>query len=101
MIEIKRGDAKGHAPSVVSASLAAVDALEECLDTVIAEGACFSVRDLAVDGNDAMACGVPAGPPVGKALARLTEEVIEGRLPNERETLLEFLRGNAGTSEKP
>ncbi len=101
LIEIKRGDAKGHAPSVVSASLAAVDALEQCLDTVIAEGACFSVRDLAVDGNDAMACGVPAGPPVGKALARLTEEVIEGRLPNERETLLEFLRGNAGTSEKP
>ncbi len=48
-----------------------------------------------------MACGVPAGPLVGKALARLTEEVIEGRLPNERETLLEFLRGNAGTSEKP
>ena len=39
LIEIKRGDAKGHAPSVVSASLAAVDALEECLDTVIAEGA--------------------------------------------------------------
>lgn len=101
LIEIKRGDAKGHAPSVVSASLAAVDALEECLDTVIAEGACFSVRDLAVDGNDVMACGVPAGPLVGKALARLTEEVIEGRLPNERETLLEFLRGNAGTSEKP
>ena len=101
LIEIKRGDAKGHAPSVVSASLAAVDALEQCLDTVIAEGACFSVRDLAVDGNDAMACGVPAGPLVGKALARLTEEVIEGRLPNERETLLEFLRGNAGTSEKP
>ena len=60
-----------------------------------------TVRDLAVDGNDVMACGVPAGPPVGKALARLTEEVIEGRLPNERETLLEFLRGNAGTSEKP
>ena len=101
LLDIKRGDAKGHAPSVVPASLAAVDALEGCLDQVIEAGACFSVRDLAVDGNDVIACGIPKGPSVGKALAFLTGEVVEGRLPNEREVLLGFLRGDSEGSEKP
>lgn len=72
---------RAAAPAVVSASLSAVDGVEDCLNRVIAEGACFSVRDLAVDGRDAIAVGVPEGPEIGKALAALTEAVIDGVWP--------------------
>ena len=100
LLEVKRGDARGHAPAVVPASLSAVDGVEDCLNRVIAEGACFSVRDLAVDGRDAIAVGVPEGPEIGKALAALTEAVIDGVWPNDREVLLRVLKDGYGALEK-
>ncbi len=101
LLEVRRGDAIGHAPSVVSASLEVVESLGQCLDQILAEGACFSVRDLAVDGNDVIACGIPEGPEIGKALASLTEQVMDGQLPNERESLLRFLREQSANRENP
>lgn len=101
LLEVRRGDAMGHAPSVAVASLDGVESLRQCLEQVLADGACFSVRDLAVDGNDAIACGIPEGPEIGKALAAMTELVIDGRLPNERGPLLHFLRGQAADRETP
>ena len=36
----------------------------------------------------AMAMGLAPGPALGRVLARLTEEVMDEKLPNEREALL-------------
>ena len=38
---------------------------------------------------DLMDAGIPAGPGVGATLQTLLTAVMEGRLPNEREALLE------------
>lgn len=49
----------------------------------------FSVSDLKVTGFDVMQVkNVPSGPLVGKYLSVLFEEVVEQKLPNERELLL-------------
>jgi len=63
----------------------------DALDAVLAEQACFSLKDLAVDGNDMIACGLK-GKAVGEALQALLEAVMDGRVPNEKEALLAFLR---------
>ena len=48
----------------------------------------LSVGDLAVDGNDLMELGIPAGPAVGETLRRLLEVVIGDPAKNDRDTLL-------------
>ena len=69
--------------------------LPAVLDEVIASQDAFTVAQLAVNGHDVMALGIPAGPEVGALLSRALEEVIDDRLPNEREALLAFLKANA------
>ncbi|MBR6793733.1 MAG: CCA tRNA nucleotidyltransferase [Clostridia bacterium] len=67
---------------------------EDCLliaERLLEEGACLSVQQLAVTGRDLMALGLK-GPSIGEALARLLEQVIEEKLPNEREALLAYIK---------
>jgi len=53
----------------------------------------FSVKDLAIDGNDVMeVLGIEPGPKVGKVLKTLFEKVLEDMSLNERETLLEMVK---------
>ncbi len=59
----------------------------DALDALLASRPCFTLKDLAVNGNDAVAAGLK-GPAVGEALRSLLDDVMDGRLPNEREALL-------------
>ena len=60
---------------------------------ILAQQQCFSLKDLAVDGNDVIACGVAPGPEVGRVLEQLLMKVIDGELPNDREVLLAICYG--------
>lgn len=60
------------------------------LDALLAKQPCFDRAALAVTGRDLLPLGY-AGPGLGAALDRLVEAVIEGRVPNEKAALLEFL----------
>ena len=51
------------------------------------QDACFTVRQLAVSGDDLTGLGL-SGPAVGEALRRLLRLVQSGELPNERAALL-------------
>ena len=62
--------------------------LETLLDEVLAQRQCFSLTDLAVNGRDLQAAGIPAGPGMGMLLHTLLEDVIEGRCENDRQVLL-------------
>lgn len=58
--------------------------------TELSKTACYTMRQLAVNGGDLMEAGLPAGPAVGATLQRLLTAVMEGRVLNERAALLEF-----------
>jgi tRNA nucleotidyltransferase (CCA-adding enzyme) len=63
--------------------------LEAHVGRVIAAGAVFGVKDLAIDGNVLIKeLGVPPGRKIGEILRALLEEVVETPSKNERETLL-------------
>lgn len=51
---------------------------------------CVTVRQLAVTGGELIERGIPEGERLGIILEALLEEVITGRVPNEREALMEF-----------
>lgn len=58
----------------------------------------FAIRDLKVSGTDVMELlGIPPGPKVGEILNSLFQQVVESKLSNEREVLvqkIEELKGN-------
>ena len=68
-----------------SADFAALSELAEQLD---ADGVCCRVSQLAVNGRDLMATGIPAGPGIRKVLEALLDGVIREEYPNERQALL-------------
>lgn len=63
--------------------------LEQHVGRVLAAGAVFGVKDLAIDGNVLMKeLGVPPGRKIGEILRALLEEVVETPSKNDRETLV-------------
>ena len=64
-------------------------ALQAEAERLTAENACCRVSQLAVNGRDLMAAGIPAGPGLRRVLAALLEAVITGRTPNEKAALLD------------
>ena len=53
------------------------------------EGACCRVGQLAVNGKDLLALGVRSGPGVGRLLEAALQQVIEEKLPNQHDPLLD------------
>lgn len=72
-----------------------LDRVEALADTVLRRGDCCTLAELAVDGRDVIASGTAPGPEVGRTLALLLDQVLDGTLPNDRERLLRVLRERA------
>ena len=91
LLEIKRCDRLAHAPDYreLPPELELIPAI---MDEIRTEDACLSLRTLAVGGDDLMALGIPKGKAVGQMLQTLLDEVIEERLPNEKEALIAFAK---------
>ena len=94
LCDLKRGDARGQAPRCAG-RIGVADELERVLAEIQAKGDAFSLKDLAVNGRDAISVGIEQGPAVGAALESALAAVIDEKVPNEREALLAFLRERA------
>lgn len=92
LLTIKRADTLAHAPGPkLDERMARYAALEALANEALAAEACFSLRDLAVNGRDLLAAGYAPGPAVGRALEALLDAVCDGRVPNEKAALLTYL----------
>ncbi len=91
LLALERGDTLAHAPHCRPPRLERLERWEQLLEQVLQERDCISLRELAVDGKDLLALGFSPGPALGAALCFLLEEVVEGRLENQRDSLLAAL----------
>ncbi len=57
---------------------------------MLARQACFSLKDLAVNGSDLLELGMTPGPAVGRLLNALLESVLNGETENDRQALLDL-----------
>lgn len=77
-----------------------LDALALMAKEILAEGQCFTLRSLAVNGYDLMELGFKPGVHMGDVLDSLLEKVVEGECPNDKEELLrlaeQMLRNRSG-----
>lgn len=70
------------------------------LDRLLADGVCYDLSHLSVNGGDLTRMGL-SGPDVGRTLEALLTRVIEGELPNERNALLAALNLYARAVDTP
>ena len=89
LLAIKKGDAVGQGTH--PEDVAWLYGMEQCLDRVLAADACFSLRQLAVNGDDMLALGL-SGPAVGAMLHDLLRAVIDEQADNTRGALLALAR---------
>ncbi|MDO5141905.1 MAG: HD domain-containing protein [Eubacteriales bacterium] len=89
LLALKKGDAVGQGTH--PEAIAALQAIEQQLNDVLAAQACFSLRQLAVDGDDLTALGL-SGPAVGEMLRALLDATIDGQVDNTRTALLALVR---------
>ncbi|HIX89886.1 MAG TPA: HD domain-containing protein [Candidatus Agathobaculum pullicola] len=85
LLAIKKGDAVGQGTH--PENVAALWETERRMNTALAQDACLSLRQLAVNGNDMTALGL-RGPAVGAMLHSLLDAVVDGTLDNTRQALL-------------
>lgn len=86
LLAVKRADNLAQAPAYLGRQRE-YDAVEAVLNGLLEQSACFSLRQLAVNGHDMTALGY-CGPEVGKILRFLLHGVVDGKLPNDREALI-------------
>ena len=87
---MKRADSSATSPDTLGERLRAIEETERIIDKIIEENLCFSVKSLAIDGNDLIRMGISQGKLIGSILAEVLEMVIDGELENDREKILEF-----------
>ena len=68
-----------------------VQMAKDCLDEVIGNDECYSLKQLAVNGDDLIAAGVPQGKEVGIVLNSLLGMVTNDVIENNREILLQHV----------
>ncbi len=89
LYKVNRADAKGQTPSQIEERLQHFNRLEEITKDIISANECFSLKDMDISGKDIIALGVPPGKRIGQILDILLNEVIDGEINNEKETLIQ------------
>lgn len=90
LLALQRADRRGA--KIESVDLSDLDEVQALAEEILREDACFSLRDLAVNGDDLLEAGVTPGRPVGAALAGLLDAVIDGKAENTKQALLAYLK---------
>lgn len=94
VVAVHIADDFGKAPEY-QARICTYNAVIDTARSIIAERNCFSLKNLAVNGNDIKKLGYN-GIQIGKILNLLLEKVIDGKCENERKLLLEEARKSGG-----
>ena len=87
LLQLKRADILGQSADFRD-RLEQLVQTEKILNRIIADKACFSLKNLAINGHDLLDLGIPHGQDVGQMLAFLLHKVIAGEIVNDRDDLL-------------
>ena len=90
LLAVKRADNLAQSPAYRSRQ-SELDELEKTLQEIIAQGACFTLRQMKVNGNDMKQLGL-TGREIGAALHYLLDAVIDGKIPNQPRPLMRAAR---------
>ena len=91
LLKVKQADGMGQDYELVKDRLGELERMTVKAEEIVAQGQCFSMKDLAINGRDVIVAGVVPGPEVGRVLNGLLGQVLDGLVPNNREALLSLI----------
>lgn len=90
LIELHRADTLGQS-TICRNRLDIFEVACAVLNEIIREESCFSLKDLAVNGHDMIALGI-VGTEIGKVLQECLDAVLDEKIPNEHDILVDFAK---------
>ncbi len=88
LLKVQRADILAQSDYMREEKLSKLDIAEKVYDEVIAEKECFTLKQLAINGNDLIKAGITDGKTIGRILNYLLDLVIEEKMINEKSHLL-------------
>ena len=90
LLLLKRADNAGQNTALFNRK-EEYDQLENVINKVLESSQCFSLKQLAVNGNDLISIGIPPSAEMGRILNNLLDMVINGEIPNEKAVLMDTI----------
>ncbi|MBQ8946099.1 MAG: polynucleotide adenylyltransferase [Lachnospiraceae bacterium] len=88
LLEVQRADIAGQSDYMREEKLRRLDEVEAVAREITEAGEALSIRDLKVNGQDLIACGISPGPQIGTILEAMLEHVLEVPGDNEKDILI-------------
>ncbi len=88
LLKVQRADIMAQSDYMHEEKLQKIDIASKIFDEIIEEQSCFTLKQLAVNGNDLKAIGITDGKTIGKTLKYLLSLVIDEKTENEKSVLL-------------
>ncbi len=89
LFDIRLADISAQNPEFLSEGRKQNEIGLKILEEIENEEACFKISDLAINGKSLAGIGIPPSPETGRILEALLEEVMEDKIKNTEEALLE------------
>lgn len=94
LLAVRKADIKGQRPDYEFERLQKITDITNLLEEVLLEQSCFSLKDLAVNGEDVKkAMMIKEGKDIGFWLNKILNLVIDGELKNTRDDLIYYMTG--------
>ncbi|MBQ2729469.1 MAG: HD domain-containing protein [Clostridia bacterium] len=93
LIDVRRADLSAQSPAYFD-QFEYLEESSRLIKELQEEKACIKVSDLAVNGNDLIKLGIPAGRKVGETLSYLLSKVVSEKVTNDRDSLLALAKKN-------
>lgn len=94
LLEVRKADIKGQKPDYEKSRIEKVDNIESILKEILQEQECFSLKELAVNGDDVkQTMNLKEGKDVGCWLNEILKRVMDGELENNKDDLVYWMTG--------
>lgn len=93
IFEVNLADISGKNPLRTKTMFEQLKIAQQIYREILDNGECVSLKELAVNGNDLIEIGLKPGKELGIILNKLLEEVLEKPELNEKQKLLELVKG--------
>lgn len=102
LLKVKEADYKAQNPEYLKDRLDKLDGVKAIYMDIKEKQPCFSLKDLAINGQDLINMGFRQGREIGEILNRLLDMMIENPELNKKEKLIELARNmySSGKSEE-
>ena len=90
LLRLRRADVLGKGLPGTDRIEGVIAEAESLIDRVLSQQDCFSLAQLAVNGDDLLAMGIPRGRAMGLLLQRLLDAVVDGTVSNEHDALVQY-----------